>query len=70
MTKIEVTQVTFVDGEALIGGVPLDDLTKVIVARAAPAGALLLAIAVASGERPVVEPPDDAIVSILERPGE
>lgn len=70
MTKIEVTQVTFVADGAFIGGVPLDDLTKVIVAAAEPAGAILLAIAVANGERPVVEPPDGAIVSVLERPGE
>jgi hypothetical protein len=68
MVKMVVTQVTFVAGDALIGGVPEGDLTKVIIATADPVGALVLAMAVASGEHPVVEPPDDSIVEILERP--
>lgn len=66
--EIVVTQVSFVEGQALIGGEPVDDSTKVVIASADAEGALILAMAVASGLRPVVEPPDDAIVSILEKP--
>lgn len=68
--KMIVTQVTFMSGQALVGGEPEGDRTKVIIAAAEPAEAFTLAMAVAAGMQPVVEPPDDAIVDILERPQE
>jgi len=68
MTKITVTQVTFVEGGALVAGEPLHDPTKVIVARADAIEAIPLAMAVAAGMRPVVDPPEDSIEEILEKP--
>lgn len=68
MTRMTVTQVTFTTVGALVAGEPVDDSTKVIVAAVDPIGAIPLALAVASGMTPEVEPPDDAIVEVLEKP--
>lgn len=66
--EIEVTQVSFVDGSAVIGGEPVGDSTKVVIAQADAAGAFPLAMAVAAGMHPVVDVPEDAIMDILEKP--
>ena len=66
--KMTVTQVTFLEDGALIAGEPVGDSTKTVIAAADPLQAIPLAMAVAAGMHPVVEPPEDAIVDILERP--
>lgn len=67
--EVEVTQVSFMDGMAVVGGEPVGDTTKVVVASADPAGVFPLAMAVAAGMHPVVDIPEDAILDILEKPG-
>lgn len=69
--EMRVIQVAFqADGQVLVLGVPVNDATKVVVALASnPREAVVLAIAVASSnDDVVVDPPEDAIVAILERP--
>lgn len=69
--EMRVIQVAFqADGQVLVMGVPLNDATKVVVAVASePREAVLLAIAVASSDDDiVVDPPEAAIVAILEQP--
>ena len=67
--KIRVTQVTFVpEHGALVAGEPIDDATKIIVAEADPVASIPVAMAVAAGIEVEVEPPDEAIVEILEKP--
>jgi hypothetical protein len=67
--KMRVTQVTFtpVHG-ALIAGEPVDDATKVVIAAADPAGAIPVALAVAAGIDIEVDPPEEAILEVLEKP--
>lgn len=68
---MRVIQVAFqADGQVLVLGVPTNDATKVVVALAGnPREAILLAMAVAMQEADVmVDPPEDAIVAVLERP--
>jgi hypothetical protein len=69
--EMTVIQVAFqADGQVLVLGVPVNDSTKVVVALASsPREAVLLAMAVASSDSDiVVDPPEDAIVAILEQP--
>jgi hypothetical protein len=69
VTVIRITQVTFTEAGVVVGGEPVDDPTKVVVAAVSnPLEAIPLALAVAAGITPEVEPPDDAIVSIIEKP--
>lgn len=69
--EMRVIQVAFqADGQVLVLGIPTNDATKVVVAAASsPREALLLAMAVATQDGDiVVDPPEDAIVAILEQP--
>ena len=66
--KIEVTQVTFRgDGKMLVAGTPIGDTTKVVIAEAPEEVAYGIAMALAGGLAVQAEPPDEAIVEILER---
>lgn len=69
--EITVTQVTFIAGEAdgRIIGVPTNDDSKVVIAGAEWGSALILGVAIARHEGPVLTVPRSAVIEILERPG-
>jgi hypothetical protein len=67
MVQLRVTQVTFLDnGEMLVAGVPVNDATKVVIARAPEEVAYGIAMALASGVTTIATPPDEDIVEVRE----
>lgn len=67
--KIEVTQVTFLTGEVLVAGVPVDDGTKLVIASAPMLVGLEIAAALSDGQTVITaEPPEEDIRAILEQP--
>jgi hypothetical protein len=66
--KLRITQVTFLPGEALLAGTPVDDQTKLVIAAAPDRVALEVAFALTLEMEVTIEPPDGAIRSILEQP--
>jgi hypothetical protein len=69
MTQVRITQVTFTEEGVFVGGEPLDDPTKVLVAAIGdPVAALSMAIATAAGARPTTEMPDDDVIQVIEKP--
>ena len=69
MVRMKVSQVTFTEAGAVVAGELVDDPTKVMVAGVLdPLAALPVAMAVASGMQPEVDPPDDAVIGVVEKP--
>jgi hypothetical protein len=69
MTQVRITQVTFTAEGVFIGGEPLDDPTKVLVAGIDdPVAALSMAVAVAAGTDPQTDMPEEVVLRVIEKP--